>query len=180
MLPKTGKEARTLGLPRYFTGVKCKRGHLSERYSNSGHCVECDNERQRPEGQLKEASKRYYDSHKNQCMQANKEWLKKSGLGYSYTKKSRANNPGKTQYWNAKRHASKLERTPGWMNAGHLFEIECIYRYCAALRGIGLDYEVDHIVPLQGESVSGLHLPWNMQIIMASENAKKGNRFDLV
>jgi hypothetical protein len=76
-----------------------------------------------------------------------------------------------------KRKVAKLQRTPFWLNDGQLFEMECIYKYCAALRLIGFDYEVDHIVPLQGRSVSGLHAPWNMQILTASENASKGNRF---
>ena len=74
------------------------------------------------------------------------------------------------------RKAKKLQRTPPWLNDGHLFEMECIYKYCASLRSIGLDYEVDHIIPLQGKSVSGLHAPWNLQVLTASQNASKGNR----
>jgi hypothetical protein len=79
----------------------------------------------------------------------------------------------KTRY----RKAKKLQRTPSWLNSGHWFEMESIYKYCAALRSIGFDYEVDHIVPLQGKNVSGLHVPWNLQLLTASENASKGNRF---
>lgn len=75
-----------------------------------------------------------------------------------------------------KRKIAKLNRTPFWLNDGQNFEMECIYKYCAALRSIGLDYQVDHIVPLQGRTVSGLHVPWNLQVITGSENASKGNR----
>jgi hypothetical protein len=75
-----------------------------------------------------------------------------------------------------KRKIAKLQRTPFWLNNGQLFEMDCIYKYCAALRAVGLDYEVDHVVPLQGKTVSGFHVPWNMQILTASENAAKGNR----
>jgi hypothetical protein len=176
MIPKTGKEARALGVPRYFTGIACKRGHLSERYADGGHCVECDNQRLRPEGQHKQATKRYYDANKEKCFAATKVWKEKSGMGYEYTKRSRAKNPSLMHFANAKRHAAKMNRTPAWLNAGHWLEIESVYKYCSALRVVGLDYEVDHIIPLQGKLVSGLHAPWNLQVLPASENASKGNR----
>ncbi len=176
MLPKTGKEARAIGALRYFTGVACKRGHFSERYSDGGHCVQCDKERVKPKEQRATATKNYYERHKEKCMTATKAWKAKSGMAYEYTKRARKKNPGLTQFANAKRHAAKMKRTPGWLNSGHWFEIECVYKYCSALRGIGLKYEVDHIIPLQGKSVSGLHAPWNLQILTESENASKGNR----
>lgn len=37
----TQEYALTYGLPRYFTGEKCKRGHVSERYARNTHCIEC-------------------------------------------------------------------------------------------------------------------------------------------
>ena len=40
-LPRTRAEARALGLPRYFTGKPCKRGHVAERYVSVSQCVEC-------------------------------------------------------------------------------------------------------------------------------------------
>lgn len=176
MLPKTGKEARALGLQRYFTGIKCKRGHVSERYAQSGHCVECDNSRVKPDEQRKLVSKRYYETNKEKCKAATKKWKTKSGKSYEYTRRARLKNPGLMHFANAKRHAAKMQRTPSWLNDGHLFEMECVYRYCSALRSIGLKYHVDHIVPMQGESVSGLHVPWNFQVLTAAENSSKGNR----
>lgn len=98
--------------------------------------------------------------------------LKERMRGLEYAKK----HPEKFAMKTRTRKASKLKRTPQWLNNGHLFEIECIYKYCSSLRMIGLKYEVDHIVPLQGKTVSGLHVPWNLQVILGKENASKGNR----
>ena len=75
----------------------------------------------------------------------------------------------------AQRRGARLQRTLPWLNDGHRLEIESIYKYCSALRSCGLDYHVDHIVPLRGKAVSGLHAPWNLQVIHATENLQKGN-----
>ena len=77
----------------------------------------------------------------------------------------------------ARRKAAKLMRTPKWLDQTFIKEIEFTYTWCAALRSCGLNYHVDHVVPLQGETVSGLHVPWNLQVIPASENIRKRNRW---
>lgn len=177
MMPKTGKEARLLGTPRYFTGVPCKRGHLAERYAMGGHCIGCDNTRLRSTEQRKKAVDTYYQNNKHKCMNATKIWKEKSGKGYQYTKTSRLNNPGSANFYNQKRHAAKLRRTPAWLTQDQFLQIKSIYSEAAELtKLLGEWYEVDHIVPLQGQTVSGLHVPWNLQILTAKENGIKGNR----
>lgn len=58
---------------------------------------------------------------------------------------------------------------PSWVDRG---QIITIYRRAKAL---GLS--VDHIVPLNGENVCGLHVPWNLQLMPLRENIAKGNRY---
>ena len=178
MMPKTGKEARFLGLPRYFTGIACKRGHIAERYAKSGHCMECDNARIRPLDQRKKAIDTYYQNNKTKCMEATKKWKSKSGKASQYQKQTRLNHPGSVNALNQKRYVSKLQRTPNWLSAEHLKQIKLFYWESAELsKLVGEFYNVDHIVPLQGKTVSGLHVPWNLQILTAKENSLKGNRF---
>lgn len=85
----------------------------------------------------------------------------------------------KTDYYanKAKRRAATLQRTPKWLNSSHFNAIKAFYFKAKYLRENGFDCEVDHIVPLQGNDVSGLHVPWNLQIIEKSKNRSKGNRY---
>jgi 5-methylcytosine-specific restriction endonuclease McrA len=84
-------------------------------------------------------------------------------------------NPDKRIALNAKRYAAKLQRTLHGLTKEHYKEIYSFYKECKKL---GSDYCVDHIIPLQGETVSGLHVPWNLQILTKSENSRKSNSFD--
>jgi len=90
----------------------------------------------------------------------------------------RTNNINKIRLWTkisaAKRRAAKLNRS----FEGFEDEIKSIYAEATNLREQGYDVHVDHIIPLQGKLVSGLHVPWNLQIIDASTNLTKSNKFE--
>mgnify|MGYP004003635985 CR=1 FL=1 len=77
------------------------------------------------------------------------------------------NNPGIKNALIAKYRAAKLQRTPSWADD---LVIRMIYEDCPK------GYQVDHIVPLQGASVSGLHVAHNLQYLTPTENQTKGNR----
>jgi hypothetical protein len=66
------------------------------------------------------------------------------------------------------RHAAKLQRTPAWANHDKIKEV---YENCPE------GHEVDHIIPLQGDLVSGLHVENNLQYLTKYENCSKGNRY---
>lgn len=97
-----------------------------------------------------------------------------------YFKEYRKTNAGKVNATTRKRQAAKIQRTPIWLDVVDMFEMECIYMYAASLRKIGLKYDVDHIYPLQGKLVSGLHVPSNLRVIHESENRSKHNKFEVI
>ena len=67
--------------------------------------------------------------------------------------------------------------TPKWLTKEQKIEIRAFYQESERLkRETGVDHEVDHIVPLRGEFVSGLHVPWNLRVITADENQKKNRK----
>ena len=76
----------------------------------------------------------------------------------------------------AKRHARKLDACPQWLSNTDLAKIKSIYKMSTALSNKSkTPHHVDHIIPLQGLLVSGLHVPWNLRVIPAAENLTKSN-----
>ena len=86
------------------------------------------------------------------------------------------NNLVSAQRLSAKRRAVKKQATPDWLTAAQLEEMVDIYKQAKELEQIFFNrkFHVDHIIPLQGKDVCGLHVPWNLQILTAEENIKKG------
>ena len=73
----------------------------------------------------------------------------------------------------------KEQRTPPWSTKEHKEEILQLYTKCKILsKESGIAYEVDHIIPLRGKIVSGLHIPWNLQISTREENNSKRNKWN--
>jgi len=88
------------------------------------------------------------------------------------------NNRGKKNAIAMRYVTNKKKRTPKWIKDYFLKEIEVFYRRTELIKKFtGEIWHVDHIVPLQGKKVSGLHVPWNLQLLPATENQSKGNKF---
>jgi hypothetical protein len=87
------------------------------------------------------------------------------------------NNPDKKNAQVRKYQASKLKRTPSWLTYEQNKENETFYIEAAKITKLtGIPHEVDHIEPLQGKNVSGLHVPWNLQILPRLSNRQKNNK----
>ena len=209
-------QAKKEGKVRYFTGKPCANGHIVERNTHTGRCVECNRLRMRrywdenpdavekrnqmlqgykfrnPENYAKyqEAKKqkwqtdieyrtntnektkeinriRYQDpEYKTKRSQQGKEWFK--------------NNSGIAKAKRARRRASMSNSTPNWLTDIQKAQIAEFYEIATALETqTGIKHHVDHIVPLKANGISGLHVPWNLQILTANENLSKGNRYEI-
>lgn len=297
------KEAKEQGLKRYFTGVACKRGHLSERRVSGFDCIECREQWEKDNHEhLIESRKRYYEknnekivayrkeynkTHSEEACERSRKWYEdnkdkasaRNKKNYdenkeqilAHNKAYRDNNKEKlaeqakesykknserekarSKKWNeenkerkaevgriyreankeriaiqrkqyrdehkeesatrgkkwrednkehceakyrenyeknqhiyvanaVKRKAVKKQRTPKWLTKQDHKDNQFVFwvaRQAIDFTNDEHKYEVDHEIPLQGELVSGLHVPGNLRIMPADENRSKGNKFN--
>lgn len=173
------KEAKKQKLAKYYTGVPCINGHIAFRLVSTRRCTDCNRVNT---SSLKKAeyNKAYYIK--------NIDRIRKLGAAYRLNNKSKKSeydkqysklNLTKINTWRAKYRAAKLQRTVKWDLA--LTEFVCNEAYeLTKLRKklFGFEWEVDHVIPLQGELVSGLHVWSNLAVIPATVNSSKGNKYD--
>lgn len=114
------------------------------------------------------AAKKHEDYLKN----PEKVKLKWQAWHKSNPEKSKAINTTKA----ARRRCQKLQATPAWADEKAIAEIYLKAQEITKITGVR--YSVDHIIPLQGELVSGLHVENNLEIISLSENCQKNNKFN--
>jgi len=123
---------------------------------------------------LKAAGRVYYTENRERCLSAMKVWRKANRvLCNANGAKWCAANPGKVNAANAKYRADKLQATPAWVSYER---INCYYLVAAMLNREGLQrWHVDHIIPLKGKNVCGLHVENNLQILTEFDNCRKSN-----
>jgi hypothetical protein len=109
-------------------------------------------------------NKKYKNKNKEKVTEYNKQWW--------------SENKDKRAAYEGKRRSMQLQRTPTWDPDAHL--IAAKYQLAAMLsEASGVHYHVDHIIPLQGKKVSGLHVFSNLRVIPGTENVKKSNKYPI-
>jgi len=91
-------------------------------------------------------------------------------------------NRGKVNARTARRYAAKTKATPAWVlnDADMLWMINEIYDLAKHRSAVTkIQWEVDHIVPLRGANVCGLHTPFNLRVVLSAENRRKSNTFEV-
>lgn len=268
----TRAEAKAQGLKRYFTGRACKRGHIAERQTDNGVCVDCRRENDRrhyaegmaADGQVNKRKyanniahyreygrqysasnskyreykanyiqqyridhaeeiaayrKQYYEDHAaeyrdyskqyrernaDKCREYNRQWhadnaavraeynrqwvaensdrrkdymreynqryCTDNAVSLRESRRQRYRHDPKAYVARARARKSHIKQAiPTWTKFSEIAEF---YRRCP------MGYHVDHIVPLRGKQVSGLHCLANLQYLPAKENLSKNNKFD--
>lgn len=124
--------------------------------------------------QIKNNALNYYKENKEKRQQYKKDNAEKIN---KYSRDYYKKNPVVYKIQAVKRRANMLHATPVWLNEDQHKNIKSIYNLCKEKEiETGLKWHVDHIVPLLGSNVCGLHVPWNLQVITAKQNLTKGNK----
>lgn len=167
----TRKAALVKGDKQYLTGAVCAHGHVSPRRTATGECIACRALRlsewrvKNPE-KVKKHNSKQYTQHTEKIKAGVRKWEKQ--------------NPAKVLAKTRLTQAKRKQRYPHWLSQDERWMIQQAYEL-AELRTklFGFAWHVDHIIPLQGKIVSGLHTPYNLQVIPGSINVRKANKFEV-
>ncbi|WP_456267645.1 hypothetical protein M1D97_10285 [Kushneria sp. AK178] len=165
------------GLSKYFSGKPCPKGHVAWRSTAKGVCLECQ----------RGYSARRCRENPEAVAAISSRWRKKNP-DYAAKNRERINENSK-KYRNENREAyaahraayraRKANATPRRPSEFDDFVIKEAYSLAARrTEETGFSWEVDHIVPIAGEAVCGLHVAANIQVIPRFVNRRKSNRFN--
>ena len=96
------------------------------------------------------------------------------------TKAWKKANAGKTVAQTTMRKKYVRVRTPAWLTDIDHERIQNEYKLSAILKRLtGQEWHVDHVIPLVGKNVSGLHVPGNLRVMLGKDNLSKAHRFEV-
>lgn len=134
------------------------------------HCKLCHSKRN---------SKHYYDNHQENRERLSKYYYDNHDREKEYRRQHYRNNKSAYLANNYLRDKRIKIATPNWLTKEMRNEIKLKYLISGRLSSIHkVEYHVDHIVPICGDKVCGLHVPWNLQVILGEENLQKSNNFE--
>lgn len=124
-------------------------------------------------------NKEYRQSHKDALRKSRKRYIKENPekiaiLKRDYSKRDQQRNPAKYAAKEAHRRFAVRQAIPSWMDND---AVDGMYELSMLFKNVGLDTHVDHIIPLRSNLVCGLHCEANLQLLPASNNTSKGNRW---
>ncbi len=196
-------EAQVAGLALYFTGKPCILGGIAPRSVSEKKCqceshnakrAECAANRyaRNREFRLEKARKRYKEKSVEIAAYKRDHYEKYRAIYFAKAYSWAKENPDRrreisSEYAkrkpeiiaaNTRNRQIKIGRSKLMLKHEHIALIREIYAEAIRVSNeTGIKHHVDHIVPLRGKSVSGLHVPWNLQIMPAADNRAKSNRF---
>lgn len=175
----TRAEAKSAGLLRYFSGKACKNGHVAERQTSNGTCIVCLAEKkaryyaENPE-KRKHHNATYYAKNADYVKALNADWrAENADEMLAIRRRHYENNKGIYISRARARKEHIKQATPLWADIDAIAAIYCEARRVTEQTGVS--HDVDHIIPLRGVNVCGLHVTENLQILPATINRGKDN-----
>ena len=131
---------------------------------------------------MREYSKAYKQRNKEKIAERSKLYVQQNPEKRQATTKAyRVSHKAEGAETVRRRQAKLLQRTPKWLSVDDIWMMQQAYELAAVRAKLfGFSWHVDHVIPLQGKFVSGLHTPYNLQVIPGVENVRKSNTFGAV
>jgi hypothetical protein len=125
-------------------------------------------------------NQRYAEKHPDKVSAKTIRWKRANPeRAAEVSRATRAKNSDRIVANKAKYRASKINRTPAWLTEQDMVVIRCFYSVARMYNRVSNEkWHVDHVVPLNGKIVSGLHVPGNLCVVPAKENHLKNNKYE--